>query len=88
MDAKKSKNPWDKKSMEEFRFFCCSKCEFASLEDIAYQNHIAKHHPEKKKFDDFSKDFKTENELKIEFVQNHISKHQPDETFDVTGDFF
>ena len=50
MDSAEFKNPWNKANIEEFKFFCCTKCEFVTKEDISYQNHIDEKHPESKTF--------------------------------------
>ena len=39
-----TRNPWDKDSIEDFLFFCCSLCPFTSRGNTNYDNHIAKEH--------------------------------------------
>ena len=60
--------PWNKTSIEEFKFFCCSKCDFVTRDDSQYQEHIRECHSEEDKafFDGSSDAAQMKHEVKIE----------------------
>ena len=84
-----SKNPWNKKSIEEFSFICCSKCDFTSKEGITYQYHVAEQHPKLIMIDKTSKNLQIKQEVKIESDELKIeSGHGSNFQCDICDEYF
>ena len=73
-------NPWDVKSLEEFRLYCCPECPSKTANRVDFIKHAVTEHPHSQSTIERLEDNKTE-------IKKELSQDESIESFTVTEEF-